>query len=129
MKLCEHPEFVQAVLRASDHFRSRGLRKLATRLVASGGPTGSPTCSISARSVAWPLDAFSVCRFSAAKEPESHSSRQNRHANCGVRAGRGLRRRRQDSAAAIARRMEFSVGTGLPGSSSGRRRESCQTGG
>jgi hypothetical protein len=26
MKLCEHPEFVQAVLRASDHFRSRGLR-------------------------------------------------------------------------------------------------------
>jgi hypothetical protein len=26
MKLCEHPDFVQAILRASDHFRSRGLR-------------------------------------------------------------------------------------------------------
>ena len=26
MKLCEHPEFVQAILRASEHFRSRGLR-------------------------------------------------------------------------------------------------------
>jgi len=26
MRLCEHPDFVQAILRASDHFRSRGLR-------------------------------------------------------------------------------------------------------
>ena len=26
MRLCEHPDFAQAILRASDHFRSRGLR-------------------------------------------------------------------------------------------------------
>ena len=26
MRLCEHPDFVQAILRASDPFRSRGLR-------------------------------------------------------------------------------------------------------
>jgi len=26
MRLCEHPDFEQAILRASDHFRSRGLR-------------------------------------------------------------------------------------------------------
>jgi len=36
------------------------------------------------RSVAWPLDALSADQLVAAEESYSHSSRQNRHANCGV---------------------------------------------
>ena len=27
MKLCEHPDFEQAILQAADHFRDRGLRQ------------------------------------------------------------------------------------------------------
>ena len=57
------------------------------------------------------LDAPSAQQLVAADESESNSSRQNRHANCGVRGGgRGFRRRSQDSAAVNARRMEFSAG-------------------
>jgi hypothetical protein len=38
MKLCEHPDFVQAILRASGHFRSRGPRPAL--VVRGGGPCG-----------------------------------------------------------------------------------------
>jgi hypothetical protein len=31
MKLCEHPDFEQGLLRAAEHFRSRGLRAAIRR--------------------------------------------------------------------------------------------------
>jgi hypothetical protein len=34
MRLFEHPDFEQAIIRAADHFRPRGLRKQSTALDA-----------------------------------------------------------------------------------------------
>ena len=51
MKLFEHPDFEQAILRAAEHFRARGLRPAiiekdyyvteALRIIAAAAPTRS----------------------------------------------------------------------------------------
>jgi hypothetical protein len=45
--------------------------------------------SFAPRSMCWPLDAPSAHQLVAAEESDSDSSRQNRHASCGVREAGG----------------------------------------
>jgi hypothetical protein len=36
MKLCEHPDFEQAILQAADHFRDRGFRPALIEKASTG---------------------------------------------------------------------------------------------